>query len=579
MTQDGRLEAPEATAVYTGADALTDALLAVGVEYLFVNLGTDHPALVESWARRTAEGRPLPRIVTSPHETVALAAAMGYADVSGRMQAVLVHVDVGTQNLGGMVHNAARGRVPVLILAGASSVTLHGEMKGSRTDFIQFVQDVYDQRGIVREYMKWSYEVKTGKVLPMLVFRATQMARSDPAGPVYLVAAREMLEEPVSPDWPREVWAEPGETALPPAAVRRVVEAIAASERPVIITAYAGRRPEAVERLVALSERLAVPVVESSRRFLNFPDTHPHHVGHEAPRLVQEADLIVILDADVPWVPLDATPRPGTRVFHLDLDPIKAGIPLWHLPIEAAWRVSAPVALEQCLAYLDAGFAQDPAKLAARRRWIQRQRAAWEAGSPAHPDPGAPGAISPEYVSQVLNTLIGPEALVINETCSRAAGAVNRYLPRTRAGTLFSSGASSLGWGGGAALGAKLAAPERLVVHLTGDGAFMFSVPTAVYWMARRYQAPFLTVVFDNANWDAARRATIRQHPDGFGARTGCFFTDFENPPAYHEIARAAGGAFGVRVERPEAVADALAQAIAAVREGSPAVVNIAVAP
>src|SRR5699024_12157401 len=101
-------------------------------------------------------------IIICPHEMVALSAAHGYAQATGEPQAVIIHVDVGTQNLGGAVHNASKGRIPVLIYAGAPPYTQEGELIGSRNEHILWLQDVYDQRGIVREYMKYDNEIRSG---------------------------------------------------------------------------------------------------------------------------------------------------------------------------------------------------------------------------------------------------------------------------------------------------------------------------------------------------------------------------------------------------------------------------------
>jgi acetolactate synthase-1/2/3 large subunit len=131
----------------TAADAMMEALYNAGVSYIFANLGSDHPAIIESWAKSSVLNRPKPEIIICPHEMVAMSAAHGFAQVTGKAQAVFVHVDVGTSNLGGSVHNAARGRIPALIFAGASPFTMEGEEKGSRNEFIHFIQDVYDQRG------------------------------------------------------------------------------------------------------------------------------------------------------------------------------------------------------------------------------------------------------------------------------------------------------------------------------------------------------------------------------------------------------------------------------------------------
>src|SRR5215469_6502904 len=172
-----------------------------GVRYLFANLGSDHTAIIEAYAQASKNGDTtrLPELILCPHEGVALSAAQGYAQVSGEAQAVLVHVDCGTQNLGGAVHNAARGRVPVLILAGLSPVTAGGKLPGTRNEFIHWLQDTADQAGIVRGYAKYAHEIRTGRNAKQLVHRALQIARSDPAGPVYLTAAREVLEEPAPP--------------------------------------------------------------------------------------------------------------------------------------------------------------------------------------------------------------------------------------------------------------------------------------------------------------------------------------------------------------------------------------------
>src|SRR5579875_4159972 len=133
----------------TASTALLETLAEAGVACIFANLGSDHPPIVEAVAEAKVSGRRIPELITCPNEMVALSAAHGYAQVSGRAQAVLVHVDCGTQALAGAVHNAARARVPALILAGASPFTQHGELPGSRNEFIHWIQDVFDQRGLV----------------------------------------------------------------------------------------------------------------------------------------------------------------------------------------------------------------------------------------------------------------------------------------------------------------------------------------------------------------------------------------------------------------------------------------------
>src|SRR5258708_6573191 len=184
---------------YTGGSALIDALLDAGITHLFANFGSDHPAILETLARYKADGKPTPQVITCPNEMVALSAAQGFAQITGRGQAVLVHVECGTQSLAGGIHNVAKCRVPVLIFAGASPYTQEGELRGSRNEFIHWLQDVPDQRGIVRGYMKYENEIRTGRNMKQMIHRALQIAHSDPPGPAYLMATREVLEEEIPP--------------------------------------------------------------------------------------------------------------------------------------------------------------------------------------------------------------------------------------------------------------------------------------------------------------------------------------------------------------------------------------------
>ena len=193
--------------MYTTGTAFLEALQEAGVSYIFANLGSDHPAIIESLASAERENREFPTLITCPHEFVALSAAHGYAQATGQPQAVMVHVECGTQNLGGAIHNASKSRVPVLIFAGSSPYTQENELLGSRNEFIHWIQDVFDQRGIVRGYTKYDNEIRTGVNVKQLVHRSLQFAKSDPKGPVYLMGPREVMEEETKPvTIQKELW-------------------------------------------------------------------------------------------------------------------------------------------------------------------------------------------------------------------------------------------------------------------------------------------------------------------------------------------------------------------------------------
>ena len=189
-----------------------EGLTELGLDYLFCNLGTDHAPLIEEMARWRKAGRAFPKTILCPHENVAMHMAAGYAMATGRGQGVLVHVDVGTGNSAVAMHNAFRGRIPVLLMAGRAPFTQRGELTGSRDTYVHFVQEPYDQASIVRPYVKWEYSLPSGVVAKEALRRAHTMMQSDPKGPVYLMLPREMLAE---------TWAENAVRSYPAGAVRR----------------------------------------------------------------------------------------------------------------------------------------------------------------------------------------------------------------------------------------------------------------------------------------------------------------------------------------------------------------------
>ena len=188
------------SSIYTASFAFFEGLWEAGVAHVFVNLGSDHPSIIEAIVKGQKE-KPdqFPRIITCPNEMVALSMADGYARLTGKPQCVIVHVDVGTQGLGAAVHNASCGRAPVLIFAGLSPYTIEGEYRGSRTEYIHWIQDVPDQKQIISQYCRYTGEIKRGRNVKQLVNRALSFAMSEPRGPVYLAGAREAMEEEIDP--------------------------------------------------------------------------------------------------------------------------------------------------------------------------------------------------------------------------------------------------------------------------------------------------------------------------------------------------------------------------------------------
>ncbi|HMB29369.1 MAG TPA: thiamine pyrophosphate-requiring protein, partial [Blastocatellia bacterium] len=405
--------------MYTAGAALIEALHEAGVSFIFANLGSDHPAIVESLAEASATGRPAPKLITCPNEMVALSAAHGFAQVTGRAQAVLVHVECGTQALAGALHNAAKGRAPVLIFAGASPFTQEGEMRGSRNEFIQWIQDVFDQRGLVRGYVKYDNEIRTGRNIKQMIFRALQFAHSDPKGPVYLMAAREVLEEEVPPvEALPENWPPIRPCALPPSEVGTIFADLLKARRPLVVTSYLGRNPDAVMELIRLCERLAIGVLESVPSYVNYPADAGLYLGNQwnepvQNRALDEADFVLVIDSDVPWIPTINKPRKSAAIYHIDVDPLKEQMPLWQIPARLVFRADAEEALRQLNDYLDNAEIDEEEIKERSAHYARLSKARREKLLLAERLEG--DVITPAYLTACVRRHIDQDTIVLNE--------------------------------------------------------------------------------------------------------------------------------------------------------------------
>lgn len=556
----------------TAAEQLLRVCASLGVEYIFSNLGSDHPAFITAFARLKQEGLAGPEVAVCPHEMTALSAADGYAMVTGRAQLVLVHVDVGTQNLGASVHNAARGRIPAIVVAGLSPVSTDPAVPGHRNEYIHYTQDTPRQGDIVAPYMKWTYELRAAGMTEAVVRRAMQIACTPPQGPVYLTGAREVWEGAALPERHDAAHWQPARLAgIAPDDLAQLHEALCEARRPLVITSYAGRDADVPPRLTALAERYGLGVVELGPQYVSFPGGHPCHLGYQRDALVDEADLILLLDVDVPWMEAKVAPREDARVFHVDVDPLKADFGYWHFPAQRSWQASTACVLSQLLALHEAG---GQAHRAQRLQWIAEARAR---SAMKFADAPAEGPITPVELTRAVRELVNDRTVVLVEAPSHAA-MIASVLQTARPGGYYQNHGAGLGWGINAAIGVKLASPEAEVIALVGDGCFLFGVPGSAYWAAGAYGAPALTVVYDNGGWKSPRASTQLVHPAGPAERNDTYWVASGQGARFEQIAEATGGAVGFRVQARAGLKDTLAQAMATVRAGRSAVVTVQLA-
>jgi len=281
------------------------------VEYFIgAGAGTDFPYIIEAFARAQAQGKPVPVPITAVHEITGVAMAHGYTMVSGKPIFTMLHTIVGLANGICGVINASRARVPLFVCAGRTA-TAEQDHPAARFHVVQWAQETFDQGGMLRQFVKWDYELQHPDQLEATIDRGLAISRVSPAGPVYLTLPVEVSGRAVRD---LQVAATPAITtpapSVPdPAALQRAVDALAAAKNPLVITAALGRDPLAVAELVGLAETLALPVVEYFHTHLNFPQDHPLHLGFDVDDLIENADVILVVEHDAPWTPVTARPR------------------------------------------------------------------------------------------------------------------------------------------------------------------------------------------------------------------------------------------------------------------------------
>ncbi len=552
------------------AEAYLELLAARGIDYLFLNAGTDFAPLVEAYARAPATGLTFPRALPAAHENAAVCMAHGAYLMTGRPQAVMVHVNVGLANALMGVINASSDQIPMLFTSGRTPLT-DGEMPGSRDEFIHWTQEMYDQGGMLREFVKWDYELRGGYQLQRVVDRALSIACSDPKGPVYLSLPREILAselETLASAAPSAV--QPATTAAADGAgLARAAQLMAAAQNPLVITARSGRDPAAMPILGRLAERYAWPVVEFRSNYVCLPGDHPMHGGHDVAPWLTTADAVLILEAPVPWLPKQARPPADCSLIQVGADPLFQSYPVREFG--RALNITAEpaaflTALETALA--GAHAAGDDA----RRKAVAAQASALR---PTRSTPADGEPLSYAFASQCIDELRTPETTIFNEI-----GIQRPYMKFTGPKDFFGSCmAGGLGWGLPAALGAKVAAPERTVIATLGDGSYMLANPLACHQFAAAHELPFLTILFNNVGWDSVRHAARLMYPQGHAAQLEWPpLSGLPPSPDFAQVAAACGG-YGARVTTAGELPAALEQALHVVHnERRQALLDLAIA-
>lgn len=555
----------------TAAPALSEAVgetfLAMlkqkGVDYLFINSGTDAAPIAEAYARQHLSGLEFPQPIIGTHENLVVGMAHGYTMVTGRAQAVMVHVSVGAANAVCGVMNARRDEIPMLFMAGRTPLYEKGPL-GARSGAIHWAQEMYDQGGMLRELVKWDYELRGGLNADEVVDRALSLAQAAPAGPVYLTLPREVLAEQTPPAPVRsEPPPVPAAPAPAPSDIQALAELIEAARCPILVTSASGRDPSTVAPLAALAERFGLGVVEAKSRYVCAPAGHPCHLGQSVHPYLGDADLLICLESEVPWLPGTREPRDETRIVHIGVDPLFRDYPIRSFRGERFITSSAAHLLPPLAAALETvatSAATEARKAAIGRLAAARAERRAKRIAPLLAEP----KMNKDWLNHCLNVALDDQVIVVNEYW------VDReiYDAEQPGGFFMHSPAAGLGWGMPAAVGAALAAPDKTIVCTLGDGSYLFGNPASCHQAIAMHETPLLTILCNNARWGAVQSSTIGVYPEGHAARSPkpAPLSDLRPVPDFEKYVEASGG-HGEKVTDPRALPDAIRRALRIVRD------------
>ena len=539
----------------TGAESLLDGLSLSGIQYMFANAGTDFPPIIEALARRDPSAAPV--ALTIPHETAAVAMAHGAYLVTGRAQAVMVHVNVGLANSVMGVINAASDNIPMLVMSGRTPISERGR-KGARMTPIQYGQEMFDQTSLVRDLVKYSYEMRYPEQGKQLVMRAMSLATSEPQGPVYLSLPKEPLSEIVPETTQTHHPMPPSATKIlpDPEAIIKLARLLETASNPVIICQRGDTEGRLSRALSTLAAKHGIAVFEPFllRNVLhsNDPALQGYHASGPS-----DADLIIVLDSDTPWIEATNAPGPETIVVHIGPDPHFARMPV------RGFRTDLAISSDSVEAILAVDReARAPSAALQRSKALAQSATQRRDAAQVKAKAGDTNPMSAEWISHCVSEIMDEEAVAFSEL-----GLLPAYMTLKGPNRLFNNvHAGGLGWAMPAALGAQLMRPDRLTIACMGDGSYMFANPVACHQIAEALRLPILTIIKNNAMWNAVRRSVVNGYPDGSAAMSNTVpLTSLEPLPDFAAIARASR-AHAERIEDGRELPAALQRAVGIIR-------------
>ncbi len=521
-------------------------------------------------------GEGKPEIILCTHEKVAVNVAHGYAKTTGKPMGAIVHDIVGLLHGTMGIYYAHLDRVPVMVLGATGPMD-----RRRRRPAIDWIHTAQVQGEAVRNFTKWDDQPATIADFPASFARAYRLATTEPAGPVYLCYDAGLQEDELDGPVPIDevvAAARPSPVQADPAALRSAAELIARAERPVIVTEFTGRHPEAFDELIGFAEELAAAVIDLNGR-VNFPNRHPLNLTGGA--ALKDADLVLALDVGdlhraLNELDRDSTDRakrsrlaPGTPIVDLGLSELRQS--KWAedlgdfqpvtLAIVADTRLALPALralVRERLGSRDRGPRRrelGAAHDAIRERWERESREDWDA---------AP-MTAPRLASEIWAAIKGEDWVLTSNTLEDWALRLwDIDSPKRHPGRSFGTGTQI-----GVSLGVGLAyrGTDTLVVDVQPDGDLLYD-PGAL-WTAARHRIPLLVVMYNNRayynDWEHQIRVARHRGTPVENARVG---QEIDDPaPDFASIARGFGWHAEGPIPDPDAAGPAIRRALAYVKE------------
>ena len=556
--------------IQDGGEAILEGLRSLNVEYIISSPGSEWPSLWEALARQKKSGAPGPVYLDCGHETLAVAMATGYTQVTGRMQTVLLHAGAGLLQGSMAIYGARAMAAPMLVMSGESV----GYGEGGFDPGPQWYRNLNIVGGpqrLVEPIVKVALQPTSVEMLYHSVVRAGEIAQRTPRGPTYLCVSMEaMIAEWSRPETIRAV--APAPASRPSTDdIAKVATELARSRSPFILVERAGSDQDTFDALVALAELLAIPVIDAPGASLsNFPKSHDLYLGLDTTPYLAEMDFALLVENEAPWYPPSNVPTNATIVA-LGRNPLKDTM-VYQVTGAQHYLEGHPAQTLRLLAEALRDQKIDAAAVAERRtRWKAEHDKLRLRLDAAEQKAADEPSITVPLVARLLRDAV-PDAVYVDETIVHARLIREHVMWDEPFG--FYRAPSGLGQGLGYALGVKLALPERTVVVTMGDGTFLYNPVIPALAFADEHKQPLLILLFNNAKYAAMQFYHDKFYPSGTSMATKDYYGVELKGVKYEEAAAMVGG-YGCRVETPGELQDALDKALEALASGKSAIINM----